>query len=61
METRNSLNYLGVYEGKNLMGKILKLCQLALLEGKELDIDYDLLRSKNIYLQGKKLDFPEAL
>lgn len=53
MKTRNSLNYIGVYEGKNLMGKILKLCQLAILEGKELDIDYDLLRSKNIYLLGE--------
>jgi len=55
--TRNSLNYLGVYEGKNLMGKILKLCQLALLERKELDIDYELLRSKDIFLLGKKLEF----
>ena len=57
MITRNSLNYLGVYEGKNLMGKILKLCQLALLEGKELDIDYELLRKKDIYLLGNLLTF----
>lgn len=53
----NTLNYIGQFQGKNLMGKILKLCQLALLEGKELDIDYELLRSKNIYLLGKKLEF----
>ena len=57
MIARNSLNYLGVYEGKNLMGKILKLCQLALLERKELDIDYELLRKKGIYLLGKRLTF----
>lgn len=53
----NALNYIGQFQGKNLMGKILKLCQLALLEGKELDIDYELLRSKNIYLLGKLLTF----
>ena len=53
----NTLNYIGQFQGKNLMGKILKLCQLALLEGKELDIDYGLLRSKNIYLLGKLLTF----
>ena len=53
----NTLNYIGQFQGKNLMGKILKLCQLALLEGKELDIDYELLRSKNIYLLGKLLTF----
>ena len=39
------------------MGKILKLCQLTLVEGKELDIDYDLLTSKNIYLLGELLTF----
>jgi len=56
-KTYNSFNHIGVYKGKNLMGKILKLCQLALVEGKELDINYDLLRSKNIYLLGKALTF----
>jgi len=56
-KTYNSINHIGVYKGKNLMGKILKLCQLALVEGKELDINYDLLRSKNIYLLGELLTF----
>lgn len=56
-KTYNSINHIGVYKGKNLMGKILKLCQLALVEGKELDINYDLLRSKNIYLLGEALTF----
>ena len=56
-KTYNSINHIGVYKGQNLMGKILKLCQLALVEGKELDIDYELLRSKNIYLLGELLTF----
>ena len=53
----NSINHIGIFEGKNLMGKILKLCQLALVEGKELDIDYELLKSKNIHLLGELLTF----
>ena len=53
----NSINHIGTFEGKNLMGKILKLCQLALVESKELDIDYELLKSKNIYLLGELLTF----
>lgn len=56
-KTYNSINHIGSFEGKNLMGKILKLCQLALVEGKELDIDYELLKSKNIYLLGELLTF----
>ena len=56
-KTYNSINHIGTFEGKNLMGKILKLCQIALVEGKELDIDYDLLRSKSIYLLGELLTF----
>lgn len=55
----NSINHIGTFEGKNLMGKILKLCQLALLEGEELDIDYELLKSKSIYLLGELLTFEE--
>ena len=43
--------------GINCMGKILKMCQLALLDGTEPPIDYDLLRSKQIYLLGKLLTF----
>ena len=58
-KTYNSINHIGTFEGKNLMGKILKLCQLALVEGKELDIDYELLKSKNIYLLGELLTFEE--
>ena len=57
MLLRNSINGIGVFEGKNLTGKILKLCQLALLEGSEPDIDYGLLRSKKIHLGEREVDY----
>lgn len=57
MEERNKIKYVGSYVGTNCMGKILKMCQLALLNGTEPSIDYDLLRSKQIYLLGKLLTF----
>lgn len=57
MEERNKIKYVGSYVGTNCMGKILKMCQLALLNGTEPPIDYDLLRSKQIYLLGKLLTF----
>ena len=57
MEERNKIKYVGSYVGTNCMGKILKMCQLALLNGTEPMIDYDLLRSKQIYLLGKLLTF----
>lgn len=57
MEERNKIKYVGSYVGTNCMGKILKMCQLALLDGTEPPIDYDLLRSKHIYLLGKLLTF----
>ena len=56
-EERNKIKYIGSYVGINCMGKILKMCQLALLDGTEPPIDYDLLRSKQIYLLGKLLTF----
>ena len=57
MEERNKIKYVGSYVGTNCMGKILKMCQLALLNGTEPPIDYDLLQSKQIYLLGKLLIF----
>lgn len=57
MEERNKIKYVGSYVGTNCMGKILKMCQLALLNETEPPIDYDLLRSKQIYLLGKLLTF----
>lgn len=47
----------GVFEGKNLMGKILMLCRDAVLRNTTPDIDLDLLRPKQIYLFGKLLTF----
>lgn len=58
VQERNKINYIGTFaNGCNCMGKILKLCQIALLEGNEPPIDYDLLRSKKIYLLGELLIF----
>lgn len=60
MLTRNSINHVGTFEGCNCMGKILTICKHCLENGIEPYIDYDLLRSKNIYLMGKLLTFDEA-
>lgn len=55
---RDKIQYIGTYsDGKNYMGKILKRCQLALLNNTEPNINYDLLRSKRIYLLGELLNF----
>lgn len=55
---RDKIQYIGTYsDGKNYMGKILKRCQLALLNNTEPNINYDLLRSKRIYLLGELLSF----
>ena len=55
---RDEIQYIGTYsDGKNYMGKILKRCQLALLNNTEPNINYDLLRSKHIYLFGELLTF----
>ena len=55
---RNEIHYIGSFtDGHNLMGKILKRCQLALLDGKEPEINYNLLRERRIYLFGKLLSF----
>lgn len=57
MEERNKINHIGVWNGCNCMGKILKWLQLCLLDGVEPYINYDLLRSKQIYLLGHLLTF----
>ena len=58
-KARNSIHSFGVWEGTNCMGKILTLCKYHLHNHTELPIDYELLRSKNIYLFGKLLTFEE--
>ena len=57
MEARNSVNHIGTWEGVNCMGKILTICKHCLEDGTQPPIDYDLLRSKEIYLFGKLLKF----
>lgn len=59
MVARNSVNHVGTWEGCNCMGKILTICKHCLETGTEPPIDYDLLRSKNIYLFGKLLTFDD--
>ena len=59
MKARNKINHIGTWQGVNCMGKILKYLQLCLIDGVEPTIDYELLRSKNIYLFGELLAFPE--
>lgn len=50
----------GQYEGYNIMGKILTYIKQCLHEGIEPEIDYELLRSKDIYIFGKLMDFEKA-
>lgn len=45
----------GILIGENNLGKILMICRCALIDGTEPRIDYDLLRSKEIYLFGERL------
>lgn len=55
---RDEIQHIGTFSnGRNYMGKILKRCQLALLDGIEPQINYELLRSKQIYLFGELLTF----
>ena len=61
MEERNKINHIGTWQGVNCMGKILKYLQLCLIDGVEPQIDYELLRSKQIYLFGELLTFDEAV
>ncbi len=51
------LSTVGIFKGKNLMGKILMLCRDALIQGCEPCIDYDVLNAAHIHLLGKKLKF----
>ena len=54
----DKIQYIGTYsDGRNYMGKILKRCQLALLQGTTPNINYNLLREKQIYLLGELLTF----
>lgn len=60
MEARNKINHIGTWQGTNCMGKVLKYMQLCLIDGIAPQIDYELLRSKKIYLFGHLLTFDAA-
>ncbi|MBR1550846.1 MAG: NADAR family protein [Muribaculaceae bacterium] len=47
----------GVFVGRNVMGKILMACRRALVNGTEPNIDYALLQEAHINLLGKELTF----
>ena len=53
----NAITQLGVYCGVNCMGKILTICRECLRNGKEPLIDYELLKSKKIYINGREVIF----
>ncbi len=52
----NRINNVGTWEGRNLTGKCLKLCQLALLKNTIPPINFELLNRSNIYWFGKKIE-----
>ena len=57
-QARGEIQYIGTYKiGCNFMGKILKQCQLALLNNTEPNINYELFRKRKIYLFGEELTF----
>ena len=61
MQARNSISLgFGSYEGVNCMGKILTICKYCIEHSTEPPIDYELLRSKKIYLLGELLTFDES-
>lgn len=55
MITANSINDIGHFVGKNVMGKIIKLCSLSLIYDTVPPIDMDLLRRKELYICGMPL------
>lgn len=57
---RNKLNNVGIWKGVNCLGKCLNICKYCLENGITPPIDYELLRSKQIYLFGKLLTFEDA-
>jgi hypothetical protein len=52
----NRINNVGIWEGRNLTGKCLKLCQLALLQNTIPPINFELLNNCNIYWFGEKIE-----
>jgi hypothetical protein len=57
MLTSNSINNIGRFEGVNCMGKIIKLMSISLIYGQEPPIDYEMLKSKQLYMLGRSIAF----
>jgi len=55
MIASNSINDIGHFFGKNVMGKIIKLCSLSLIYNVLQPIDFDLLRQMELYFCGRPL------
>ncbi len=53
----NAIRNIGIFKGQNNIGKILMICRQCLKRCISPEIDLDLLRSKNIYILGKRLPF----
>jgi hypothetical protein len=58
MLAANKINNVGTFVGRNVMGKIIKICSLSLIYGQEPPIDYNLLMSKDLFMIGKRIEFP---
>ncbi len=54
---RNKIDSVGTWTGQNNIGKILMICRNCIIDGTEPEIDYDLLRSKKIYILGNLITF----
>ncbi len=52
----NRINNTGIFSGRNVMGKIIKLCSLALIFGEEPPINYPLLAGEKLYLAGHLIE-----
>ncbi|MBD5353044.1 MAG: NADAR family protein [Bacteroides sp.] len=53
----NAIRSVGVFKGQNNIGKILMICRDCIKRDVEPEIDFDLLRSKRIFILGKRLTF----
>jgi len=50
----------GHYARNNAMGKIIKVCSLALKSGHNPPVDHELLNRRRLYFLGELLEFPEV-
>lgn len=57
MRAVNSINDIGFFEGKNVMGKIIKIMSLSMLYRQEPPIDYHFLESQGLYMLGDPIKF----